>query len=311
MSFSADMILSVMRAVKGTGLIKGPDTDGDANLRKARMYNLKHPYKEPADRKAIYRTIHVRKYPCLTISPKANRPCGKAILFLHGGGDRDTWKPEVAFARTYGKQAGADVFYPLYPPFTEASPVETADLILEVYRTIVKRYGADNIAVIGNSYGGFLAMQLLTWINRNNSDADKESVSMPELMILNSPFGYPKTNEEWKLAEELEKVDVMLPVGAFRYMLGLTEKTAPETPDYALYPADMDFRGAPETYVFYAEEACAAIAGTIKAAYARDGAGGKMHMHIEPGMMHCYASAPVFRESRRDFNKQIALLRHM
>ena len=49
----------------------------------------------------------------------------------------------------------------------------------------------------------------------------------------------------------------------------------------------------------------------IKAAYARDGAGGKMHMHIEPGMMHCYASAPVFRESRCDFNKQIALLRQM
>ena len=103
----------------------------------------------------------------------------------------------------------------------------------------------------------------------------------------------------------------MLPAGAFRYMFGLTQKVAPETPDYALYPADMDFYNAPETYVFYAEEACAAVADAIEKGYARDGSGGKMHMHREPGMMHCYASAPVFKESRRDFNKQIVLLRQL
>ena len=300
-----------MRAIKRTGLIKGPGTDLDAELKKAREYNRKHPYKEPADRKAAYKTIYVGGYPCLVIRQKHVRPSGKAILFLHGGGDRDTWKPEVAFARTYGKQAGMDVFYPLYPPFTEASPVETADLILKVYRKIAGKYGADKVTVIGGSYGGFLAMQLLTWINRNNADEEKEHMEMPHLLIMNSPFGYPKTDEEWRHAERLEKDDPMIPVGAFRFMLGTTMKAAPETPDYALYPVDMDFRNAPETYVFYAEEACSAIADAMKHSYARDGAGGKMHMHIEPDMMHCYASAPVFRESRRDFYKQIALLRQV
>ena len=29
------------------------------------------------------------------------------------------------------------------------------------------------------------------------------------------------------------------------------------------------------------------------------------------GMMHCYACAPVFKESRRDFGKQIALLKQL
>ena len=311
MSFSADMILSVMRAVKGTGLIKGPDTDVDANLRKAREYNRRHLYKEPADRKAAYKTIFVGGYPCLAIRQKNVRQSGKAILFLHGGGDRDTWKPEVAFARTYGKRTGMDVFYPLYPPFTEASPVKTAKLILEVYRKITKRYGADKIAVIANSYGGFLSMQLLTSINRNNAKERNERIEMPSLLIMNSPFAYPKTDEEWKLAGELEKIDIMLPVGAFRYMFGLTKRVAPETPDYVLYPADMDFHNAPETYVFYAKEACAAVADAIENSYTRDGSGASMHMHREPGMMHCYASAPVFKESRRDFNRQIALLQQM
>ena len=307
MSITVHILLSAMRAVKKTGLIKGPDTDVDENLRKAREYNRKHPYKEPSDRKAAHQTIYAGGYPCLVIRQRHTPPSGRAILFLHGGGDRDTWKPEVAFARNYGKHAGMDVFYPLYPPFTEASPARTADLILAVYRKIIKKYGADKLVVIGNSYGGLLAMQLLTWINRNNADEENERIEMPQLLIMNSPFGYPKTKEEWSLARELEKIDIMLPVGAF----GLTKKTAPETPDYALYPADMDFRNAPETYVFYAEEACAAVAGAIENSYKRDGSGGKMHMHREPGMMHCYASAPVFKESRRDFNRQITLLRQM
>ena len=86
-------------------------------------------------------------------------------------------------------------------------------------------------------------------------------------------------------------------------------ESTPDTPDSLLYPADMDFRGAPETWVFYADEACSAVAEAIRQSYARDGAGERLHMHIEPGMMHCYASAPVFRESRRDFDKQIERLR--
>ena len=73
----------------------------------------------------------------------------------------------------------------------------------------------------------------------------------------------------------------------------------------------MDFHHAPETYVFYTAEACSAVADAIQRSYAQARAGEKMHMHIEPGMMHCYASAPVFRESKRDFGKQIALLRQI
>ena len=311
MSITVHILLSAMRAVKETGLIKGPDTDVDENLRKAREYNRRHPYKEPSDRKAAYQTIYVDEYPCLVIRQRHIPPSGRAILFLHGGGDRDTWKPEVAFARTYGKRAGMDVFYPLYPPFTEETPVETAELILAVYRKIIKKYGADKVAVVANSYGGLLAMQLLTWINHNNAEEKNERIEMPHLLIMNSPFGYPKTTEEWTRARELEKTDVMLPVGAYRYMVDLIKKAAPETPDYALYPADMDFHDAPETYVFYAEETCSAVADAIENSYTRDGSGEKMHMHREPGMMHCYASAPVFKESRRDFGKQIALLRQL
>ena len=309
MSLGAKIAVSVMRCIKKTGLIKGPSADLDAALKKARDYNRKHPFMEPIDRKADYQTIQVGQYSCLIIKPENGTR--KAILFLHGGGDHDAWKMEVSFARRYGKRAGMDVYYPLYPPFTEASPARATDFIFTVYRDMVKEYGADKVAVLGCSYGGFLAMQLLTWINRNNEDEAKAHVEMPKLLIMNSPFTYPKTAEEWKRAAELERDDAMITPGAFRCMLALTKELAPDTPDWLLYPADMDFRNAPETYVFYAEEACSAVADAIQHSYVQAGTGEKMHMHMEPGMMHCYASAPVFRESKRDFGKQIALLRQI
>ena len=311
MSTISRIIISAMRGIKKTGFIKGPGEDLDADLRSAKAYNRKHPYKQPTDRKAVYQTINEGNYPCLVIRQHHNQASEKAILFLHGGGDRDTWKPEVSFARNYGKQSGMDVFYPLYPPFSETSPVRTADYIFELYCRIAREYGADRTAVIGGSYGGFLAMQLLTWINHNNEDKQNERIDMPKVLIMNSPFAYPKSEKEWQLAERMEREDAMIPTGAFRFMLGLTLKTAPDTPDHALYPEDMDFRKAPETYIFYAEEACSAVAGAIKRSYERAGASEQLHMHIEPGMMHCYASAPVFKESRRDFKKQIELLQQI
>ena len=130
---------------------------------------------------------------------------------------------------------------------------------------------------------------------------------MPALLIMNSPFAFPETEKEWVLAEKLEKNDLMVPEGAFRFMMAGVMRADPYTPDYTLYPDKMDFHRAPETYVFYAEEACACVSDAIQKAYTRDGA--VIHMHREPGMMHCYACAPVLPESKRDYYKQIELMK--
>ncbi|MBR1759215.1 MAG: alpha/beta hydrolase fold domain-containing protein [Lachnospiraceae bacterium] len=302
MSLSAKAAVSVLRFIKRLGLFPKPG-DIDSEISKARIYNQKNPYKEPSDHKAIYSTDHIGGCPMLMIRQKVSSH-KKALLFLHGGGNKDAWKPEVSIARGYGKQTSADVFYPIYPPFTEVPVVETIDLIYEFYKAVENKYGAGNIAVVGGSYGGFLAMQLITWINRNGNE-----VEMPRLLIMNSPFAFPETKEEWTLAEEYEKVDLMVPEGSFKLMMDGVMRADPQTPDYALYPDKMDFRHAPETYIFYAEEACACVSDAIQKAYRRDGA--VLHMHKEPGMMHCYACTPVFPESKRDYYKQIELIANM
>ena len=44
MSLGAKIAVSAMRGIKKTGLIKGLSADLDAELRKAKKYNRKHPY---------------------------------------------------------------------------------------------------------------------------------------------------------------------------------------------------------------------------------------------------------------------------
>ncbi|MBQ9308318.1 MAG: alpha/beta hydrolase [Clostridia bacterium] len=302
MSLSAKAAVSVMQLIKRLHLLP-PVRDLDTEIARAKKYNQRACYVEPKDRKARYATETIGNYPVLVMTqPDASHQ--KALLFLHGGGNKDTWKPEVSIARDYGKRSAMDVFYPLYPPFTEASVTVTADFLYQVYEEVARRYGAENVAVIGGSYGGLLAMQLLTWINR-----DGQRLEMPGLLIMNSPFALPKTPAEWALAESLEQNDFLVPPGALRLMQEGILRADPHTPDYALYPDDMDFHRAPETYVFYGEESCACVADAISHSFARDGA--PLHMHTEPGMMHCYACVPVFPESKRDYARQIALLRDL
>ena len=314
MSISAKMAVAVLRAFKKIDPRKGPDPETE--IPKARAYNRKHAFRGTERLGRDIRVIRVGAYPCLFIEPKTRTrgasagPGGKigeqrnVILFLHGGGDRDAWRPEVGIARTYAKRAGQTVIYPLYPAFTDVGVSQTADELYEVYRALAQRYGARQISVVGDSYGGFLAVQLVSWINRR-----AEGTGMSRILILNSPYAFPKTAEERALAEDYETTDPMVPVGATRYMLQGVWDTDPQTPAYAIYPADMDLRDAPETVIYYTEETCYAAAGAIRAAYERGGCAGRLRMHMEPGMMHCYACAPVFPESRRDFGEQIRLLR--
>ena len=107
MSFRAKAAVSVLRLVKRLGLIP-KNGDIDSEIAKAKEYNKKHPYKEPSDHKALYSTVQVAGCPVLVMKQHGTTH-KKAILFLHGGGNQDTWKPEISFARNYGKQTGADV----------------------------------------------------------------------------------------------------------------------------------------------------------------------------------------------------------
>ena len=69
-------------------------------------------------------------------------------------------------------------------------------------------------------------------------------------------------------------------------------------------PIHMDFHNAPVTYMYYAEEICAGNIRAYRDAYDRAGVGDRLHIHVQPKMMH----GPVFPESKRSFYEAIGLL---
>ena len=303
MSKASEKIIKTMVKIRDFGLIPLPDVeDTDINMLKARVYNRKHPFVMPKDKKAGYQTIHIGGYDCLIITPKTVDGSSGGILYLHGGGNKNTWKEEIVLARKYGEKTGRMIYYPLYPAISQAPVVKAADYIYALYMHMYDEYKG-KVSVIGSSYGGLLAFQLITWINRNGI------IHMPERMILHSPFALCKTQEEWDKEKIYSLKDPMVGPGSMKYMKNMIFKADRHTPDYAVYPSKMDFHHAPETFVYYGEETCLCIADSYRQAYEKAGAENRMHMKKEMGLMHCYACMPIFKESRRDYAEQIHLLR--
>lgn len=303
MSILQKTSLAALRLAGKAGLVSSETGELEQMLQKAQKYNRQHSFSVPRDRKAHYREVRLAGHPCLIIRPrhmKINKK--KAILYLHGG-IRNEWKPEVSAARGYGKRIGVDVWYPVYPSVTEVSINRTIEVIYRTYRKMVKLYGGENIAVIGGDFGGFLAFQV---VNRNNRHP--EPVAMPGLLIAHSPGGVPASEEDWEIMRYYAERDPRVSLSAIEQLKELAVHFGEPVPDHALSPVYGDFRNAPETYVFYGEETCAGNASAYVKAYRRDGSGEKMHMHIEPDAMHCYALMPVFPEGRRDYATQIRLL---
>ena len=282
--------------------MKADFTDMDAKLKEAQKINEKNPYVFPSDKKSLYKEVTVSGYPCLVIrSKKIENKKNKAILFIYGGDTRQ-WKSEIAMARSYGNQTGMDVWYPVYPPITEVNITVTISVLYDTYCKMVKKYGADNIALVGDSMGGMFAAAILSRINKNGSEG-----GMPKLFIGNSPAGVPDTEEDWREMEKYASKDPFFTVNAFRG-IGVVATYEQEAPKDTYCPIHMDFHNAPDTYMYYAEELCAGNIRAYKESYDRAGVGDRLHIHIQPEMMHGYSCVPVFPESKRCFNEAIRLL---
>lgn len=303
MSISLKASKILLKTADKTGILVPRIDDLEKEFARAEKYNKKHRFTIPKDRKAHYREVRIAGFPCLLIRPrlmKVNKR--KAILYLHGG-IKNEWKPELKTARNIGRKTGVDVWYSVYPSITEVPITRTIDVIYRTFRKMAKIYGGENIAVIGGSMGAFFAFQI---VNRNNRH--KNPAAMPGLLIAHSPGGVPASEKDWNIMRSYSEKDSLVSLQSIEQLKDMTASFGEAIPDHALSPVYEDFHNAPETYVFYGEETCAGNAPAYTKAYKRDGSSEKMHMHIEPDGIHCYALMQVFPESRRDYNKQIQIL---
>lgn len=306
MSVSGKMAYKLLRLMTTiVPSMKEDFTDVNTELEKAKKINEKNKYIFPSDRKSLYKEISINGYPCLVIrSKKTENKRNKGLLLIYGGNTLQ-WKSEIAMARLYGDRTGMDVWYPVYPPITEVNITVTISVLYHTYHAMVKKYGAENIAIVGDSMGGMFAAGIINYINKNKLD-----VGMPKLFIANSPAGVPDTEEDWKEMEKYASKDPLFTVNAFRG-IGLIAAHGQETPKDTYCPVYMDFHNAPDTYMYFAEELCAGNVRAYRAAYDEAGAGDRLHIHIQPEMMHGYSCVPVFPESRKCFDEAIRLLKEV
>ena len=208
MSTSGKISMSLLRLASKMAGEKFRITSMEKEITKGLEIARKNPFSMPKDKKAKYKEIQVGGYPCLIMRKKNQQvqPDG-AILYLHGG-IQNIWKPEISIARGYMNRTDKDVWYPIYPSATEVSIMESIRICYETYRRMVKKYSAEHIAVVGGSFGGYYALQIINRINVLKADTP-----MPGLVVALSPGGVPDDKESLKQMKVLSKRDPIISMG--------------------------------------------------------------------------------------------------
>ena len=188
MSLSGNLAMGLLRRFKPG---KGSFSDLEKRRRRARRENEGFALRMPRHRNAECALMPDTSLPCMVVSPKHMTAPDKAVLYLYGG-VTNHWNTQKNMAVRYAVDAGATVWYPVYPSISEACVTDGLAYLAGIYRRMLERYDAGKIAISGVSMGGFYALELINWINHEGLD-----LPMPGLLVAHSPGGVPDEETDW------------------------------------------------------------------------------------------------------------------
>ncbi len=301
MSLSGNAAMAVLRLMRPG---KGSFADEEKSRKKADKENKAFRFSLPGNKKAVYSLLSGTERPCLIIRPKRSENTDKAILYIYGG-VTNKWKMQRSMAVSRALTSGTEVWYPVYPSMTEVSIEDTVSYLVEIYRKMTEYFAPEKIVLEGTSMGGLYALAIISSIDRR-----KLPLHMPGLLIAHSPGGMPENEKDWELLRRFEAGDPLFSEADIRVIEKITPHTGP-IPEWILYPAKGDFRGAPPSYLYYGEEMLAGNATLYRRAYRTAGEEDKLHVRIVKNMMHGFSCMPVFPESRRCCNEIRMLIREL
>ncbi len=120
------------------------------------------------------------KHAVWVIRPKTD-PDVKHIIYLHGGSYMNNFlAPHWMFMDSIVDNTHAAVIAPDYPLAPEYHAKYVFKMLLKLYTDLIKRIGAENVTIMGDSAGGGMTLALAQLLS-------EKKIEQPEQLILLSP----------------------------------------------------------------------------------------------------------------------------
>lgn len=233
-----------------------------------------------------------------------NKGNDRACIYIVGGGMLKYPKPgQAKEVLGIAKETGVDFVLPYYPlVHTGNTLTDVYEMMYALYKEMLKDYTPENIYFLGGSSGANLALGLISYINDKG-----EGLPMPGKVYAGSPGSLLITDEEKKIADELDKTDVIMSQKATHAVWeGMTggKKVA----DYMELLQLGNYTGLSDVYLtFGGDEVFAAAADSIKARLEQYGV--HVTMEVAPGMYHCYAVIPLVKDAKPAYLRMIEYIK--
>lgn len=239
------------------------------------------------------------EHPALYINHK--KGSDSVCMYIVGGGMLKYPKPsQVKEVRSIAAETGRNMVLPYFPLCPKYDLFDAMEMLYEVYKDLTNTYKPENIAILGGSSGGYMALVLMSMINERS-----EGIPLPGKLCASSP-GTTMGEDEKAEAERLNQTDVVMSTKALNNIfIGMAGGR--ELPEYMLYTQRGNYAGLKEAFLSYGgdEVFSAAAKSTAKRL---ESFGVDVKLVVEPGLYHAYASMPLVKEAERGHQEMIAFL---
>jgi len=194
-------------------------------------------------------------------------------------------------------KTNSDVWFPMYPLCIDHCITDAYEMAYECYRQLIDLYGAGNVSTCGFSSGGALAIGIAAYNNTM-----KEKLPMPRHIVAVSPGEVPWNDAERAIMQANNPKDMMVDYAFMEKVEKYEKQGRDDVPEFMIHISKGDLRGVDHIHFVYSiDEVLYGAKQNFIDACKKYGV--KYSVRERPGMIHCYAMLPYFRESKEDFDE--------
>lgn len=167
------------------------------------------------------------------------------VLYLHGGGFfAEAFPLHWDFCKRLIEKTGCEIIFPAYPLVPESDSENSHNVLLEIYKYVLRDTDPNDLILMGDSAGGTLCLSLSMMARDNDLPLARE------LILVSPGFAIEGLNEEEKARyKEISEHDFIIgqfPVRKIAYLwLGNLQPT-----DYRVNVLDGSVKGLPKITLF-------------------------------------------------------------